>query len=51
METVTYQTLRRLAKETGGEKQTLAILGDSATQQLAAAIRGESVRRGWKLRV
>lgn len=51
METVSYQTLRRLAKETGGEKQSLAILGDSATQQLAAAIRGESVRRGWKLRV
>ena len=51
MESVTYQTLRRLAKETGEEKQSLAILGDSATQQLAAAIRGESVRRGWKLRV
>ena len=51
METVSYQTLRRLAKETGGEKQSLAILGDSATQQLAAAIRGESVRRGWKLRI
>ena len=51
METVTYQTLRRLARQCGTAKHTLAILGDCATQQLAAAIGGESVRRGLPLRV
>ena len=51
METVTYQTLRRLAKQCGEAQQTLAILGDCATQQLAASISGESVRRGFPLRI
>ena len=45
METVTYSALKRLAKQAVGT-QTLYILGDCATQQLATAIRGETVRRG-----
>ena len=51
METVTFQMLRRLAKQNHEPKQTLALLGDCATQQLAAALSGESVRRGWPLRI
>ena len=51
METVTFQTLRRLAKQNTAPVRTLAVLGDCATQQLATALSGESVRRGLPLRV
>ncbi|MCR4761607.1 MAG: HAD-IIIC family phosphatase [Oscillospiraceae bacterium] len=51
METVRYSELKRLAKQCGNPKQKLAVIGDCATQQLATAIRGESVRRGHVLHV
>lgn len=51
METVTYTQLKKLAKQCEGGKQRLAVIGDSATQQLAVALRGESVRRGAPLNV
>ena len=51
METVTYQALRRLAKQCTNAKKTAAVLGDCATQQFAAALCGESVRRGFPLHV
>ncbi len=51
METVTFQTLKKLAKQNTAPQKTLALLGDCATQQLAAALSGESVRRGMPLRV
>lgn len=43
----TYTELKRLAKRsvTGKPAVRLAILGDSATQQLAVALKGEGVRR------
>ena len=51
METIRYKDLKRLAKQLDAPKQKLALLGDCATQQLAEAIRGESVRRGHQLDV
>lgn len=51
METIRYKDLKRLAKQCEAPKQKLALLGDCATQQLAEAIRGESVRRGHPLNV
>ena len=51
METVRYTDLKRLAKQECDAKQRLALLGDCATQQLATALRGESVRRGFPLDV
>ena len=51
LEPVTYTLLKRLAKQTSDAKKRLAVLGDCATQQLAAAISGESVRRGMPIRV
>lgn len=51
LETVTYTALKRLAKQAADAKKRLAVLGDCATQQLSAAIAGESVRRGFPLRV
>ena len=51
METVRYSELKRLAKQCENPKQKLAVIGDCATQQLATAIRGESVRRGHVLDV
>ena len=53
METVRYIDLKKLAKQ-GADmqpKQRIALLGDCATQQLAVAIRGESVRRAHPLAV
>lgn len=46
METVNYTALKKLAKKAAEDKQRIAVLGDCATQQLAVAIRGESIRRG-----
>ena len=51
MEAVSYKELKKLSKQTETVKKRIAVLGDCATQQLAAAIRGESVRRGFPLGV
>lgn len=51
METVRYTTLKKLAKDNAAGIKKLAVIGDCATQQLATAIRGESVRRGYPLDV
>ncbi len=51
LEQVTYTALRRLAKQAGDAKKRMAVLGDCATQQLSAAIAGESVRRGMPVKV
>ncbi len=51
METISYKELKRLAKGAENCQKKLAILGDCATQQLATAIRGESVRRAFALEV
>lgn len=51
METVSYTALRKLAKQCTEPRQRIAIIGDCATQQLAAALKGESVRRGYPLAV
>lgn len=51
MEKVTYLLLKRLAKQVCDAKKRIAIIGDCATQQLATAIAGESVRRGYPLNV
>ena len=53
VETVSYTALRKLAKQCADAnvRQRLAIVGDCATQQLAAAVAGESVRRGHVLSV
>ena len=51
METVSYTQLKKLAKQCTEGKQRLAVIGDSATQQLSTALRGESVRRNMQLNV
>lgn len=51
MDTVTYVTLKKLAKHSEKPCKKLALLGDCATQQLAVALRGESARRGFPLDV
>lgn len=51
METVSYTALKKLAKQAADGKKRLAVIGDCATQQLATALRGESVRRGFVLDV
>ncbi len=51
MEQISYTALRKLAKQCTEPKQRIAIVGDCATQQFAAALAGESVRRGHQLAV
>ncbi|MBR5370884.1 MAG: HAD family hydrolase [Oscillospiraceae bacterium] len=51
MDTASYTQLKKLAKQCTDGKRRLAVIGDSATQQLATALRGESVRRGDPLSV
>ncbi|MCQ2417494.1 MAG: HAD-IIIC family phosphatase [Oscillospiraceae bacterium] len=51
MEKVSYNDLRKMAKSTAEGKKKIAIIGDCATQQLATAIRGESIRRDYPLTV
>ncbi|MBQ8922978.1 MAG: HAD family hydrolase [Oscillospiraceae bacterium] len=51
MEQISYTALRKLAKQCNQPVKRLAIVGDCATQQLAAAIAGESVRRDYQLAV
>ncbi|HAG13198.1 MAG TPA: FkbH domain-containing protein [Ruminococcus sp.] len=51
MERIRYTLLKKLAKEAKEGKKRIAVIGDCATQQLATAIRGESVRRGYPLEV
>ena len=51
METVSYTLLKKLAKKDTEPKKRIAVIGDCATQQLATALRGESVRRDFPLSV
>lgn len=51
METVTYKELKRLAKANQQPIKRLAVVGDCATQQLAVALSGESMRRDFPLAV
>ena len=51
METVSYITLKKLAKQAAEGKKRIAVIGDCATQQFSTALRGESVRRGFPLHV
>lgn len=53
MQAMTYQELKKLAKASaeGCPAVRLAILGDSATQQLAVALKGMGVARGLALEV
>lgn len=51
MDTVSYTALKKLAKQASDGKKRLAVIGDCATQQLATALRGESVRRNFPLSV
>ena len=51
METVSYTELKKLAKQCKDGKKRLAVVGDCATQQLATALRGESVRREFPIEV
>lgn len=53
MQAMTYHELRKLAKASpeGGTALRLAILGDSATQQLAVALKGMGTARGFHLQV
>ena len=51
LESVSYTALRKLSKQCTSPVKKLAIVGDCATQQLAAALAGESVRRGCQLSV
>lgn len=51
MELASYTQLKKLAKQCTDGTKRLAVIGDSATQQLSTAIRGESVRRGMQLNV
>ena len=51
MEKISYISLKKLAKQADAFRQRFAILGDCATQQLATALTGESVRREWPLSV
>ena len=51
LETVSYTALKKLAKQCTEGKKRLAVIGDCATQQLATALRGESVRRDFQLTV
>lgn len=51
METVSYTMLKKLAKQAAEGGRRIAVIGDCATQQLATALRGESVRRDFPLTV
>ena len=51
METVSYSALKKLAKQEVECKKRIAVIGDCATQQLATALRGESIRREYPLAV
>jgi len=51
MQKISYTALRKLAKQCNQPVKRLAIVGDCATQQLSAAIAGESVRRNYQLAV
>ena len=51
MESISYTTLKKLAKQCTEPKQRIAVLGDCATQQFSTALTGESVRRGFPMQV
>ncbi|MBR6760683.1 MAG: HAD family hydrolase [Oscillospiraceae bacterium] len=53
MQPISFTELKRYAKQStcGYPQMKLAILGDSATQQLAVACKGEGIRRNYDLQV